>query len=299
MLVVVVRHSVSLLVTVAALAWTVRADACKPSGPSKPTDPVVARLATTGRDLPRNTHLWLAESWSAPVPPHTTLELRKVGSSTSVPVRDERILFGGARLHELIPAAELDRGSYELFWSAEAPGTPLAKDTFRFTVRDALDQEPPRWSATHAHLVAHTRENDGCNVGPRRWETTNAAVPVDDTSSAGDFVYLLWLPEYGDDLVDLGADPNGFAFGAAGDQVELASSNDPYIGVQVIDAAGHRLPPRELSVGEPRQSPLLRAARLGGRHVAAWVEAHPWHGGGALFAALVIVSAIARRKKAP
>lgn len=294
-----VRRSWSLLAAVVALAWATRADACKPSGPARPTDPVVARLGTSGRDLPRNTHLWLAESWSAALPPQTTLELRKVGSSTAIAVRDEPIALGNARVHELIPLADLDPGSYELAWSAQASGAPLTKDTFRLTVRDVVDQQPPRWSASNAHLVGHTREKDGCNVGPRRWDTTNAAVPVDDTSTPGDFVYLLWLPEYGEDLIDLAAGPNGFAFGTAGDQVELAASSDPYIGVQVIDAAGHRLAPRELSVGEARESLLLRTARLTGRHVAAWVEAHPWHGGGALFAALVIVSLIARRKKAP
>jgi len=277
---------------VVALSLSPHAHACPLFTAVTSKGPPTAALLGGAAGLPKNAHLFVVERWTTMAAPTTTFEV--VSGATTL-ASDDRVLdfVGRGRLHEIVPSAALAPGEYELKWSAQAPGAVRSEDRFPFRVRDATDLAPPELVATQASAVDHPPDPK-CHL----WQSWRSAVMTsarDDVTSEGQLLYLVWRAGEGG-LVDLDLPPTD-AVSGGGATIDLGPFED-WVGVAVIDAAGHRVAPVDLPIGTPRADPRLRPLRLSVKHASTWIVDHPWQSGGALFGLLVLVSLVARRSEA-
>jgi hypothetical protein len=228
--------------------------------------------------LPANTHLFVREGWSSATPPKTSFALL----SAKVELRaDDRVteLAGRGRLHELVPSKPLLPGSHELRWTSEGAN----EQRFAFTVGEGRDATPPAFDPSRAE----PRDNPPdprCGVR-QAWRSASVPSARDDQRT---LVYLVWRAGE-DGLVDFASPPSRVVAGV-GPAVDLGPIAEGWLGVAVIDAAGHRTEPRELPVGPPGDDPRARPARLWVKHASAWIVENPLVAGGVLFGLLVVVS---------
>lgn len=219
----------------------------------------VALIAHRTAPLPRNAHLFVRERWLTVLPPTTSFTLHKKGSSDEFPISVRVQPLEDGRLHEIVPAVDLDaHATYELTLQAS-----LTTQTFTINVGDTIDRSPPEW--------------DGTLGGAR-----------DDSALSP--IYLVWRAG-SDGLVDVDALPSDVMMSIA----NLGS--DGYVAVQVIDFAGHRLEPREIVLGGAVENATTRRLRLTMKRAAARLRENPMPVAIGFASIVLVVYVIAKRKR--
>jgi len=224
-----------------------------------PEPPRAVLIAHRSEPLPRNAHLFVRERWKSVMPPTTTFTLRKKGADRDVTLEHRFQPLEDGRLHELVPAADLDANAgYELTLNASS-----VTQTFAVQIGDARDDKAPEWDE------ASRQARDESPLGP---------------------IYLVWRPGP-DGLVDVEALPTEVVMSLAN------VGTEGYIAVQPIDFAGHRLEPHELVLGGAVENPGLRRVRLVGKRAAAWSRENPTPIIVGFVSIALVVYVIAKRKR--
>lgn len=246
--------------------------------PTKKGPPTASWLGDD-HQLPRNTHAFVYERWTSVAAPKSTLTLR---AGTRELAREDRVLEfeGRARLHELVPAEPLTPGAYTVEWRADG----ATSETFAFTVGATTDDAPPTFDAARAEVVDNPPDPK-CDLW-QSWRSASVKAAADDATRKP--IYLVWRAA-DDGLVDLSLPPS-HAVSGAGPQVDLGPISQEWLGVAVIDAAGHRAVARDLPIGAPRTDPRARPMKLWVKGASTWILENPMIAGGILFGVLVVVS---------